>query len=159
MQPLALIVAWARGRVIGKDGDLPWREPEDLAFFKRTTTGHAILMGRRTCESIGRPLPRRRNIVITRNADYTAEGCEVVTSVEAAIDMARTTDDCPFVIGGAGIYAAALPLVTRMYVTEIDRDVDGDTWFPEYDADAWRETSRNVIGELAFVTYDRAGVA
>lgn len=159
MQPLALIVAWARGRVIGKDGELPWREPEDLAFFKRTTTGHAILMGRKTYESIGRALPRRRNIVITRNADYAAEGCEVVTSVEAAIDAARTTDDCPFIIGGAGIYAAALPLVTRMYVTEIDRAVDGDTWFPDYDVAAWHEVERDVRGDLAFVTYERAGSA
>ena len=98
--PLAMIVAVARNAVIGKAGDLPWHIPEDLKHFKKTTSGHAIIMGRKTHESIGRALPKRRNIVVTRSG-ATFEGCETATSLDEAIALARATDPCPFVIGGA----------------------------------------------------------
>ncbi len=126
--PLAIIVAVARNGVIGRDGELPWHLPEDLKHFKRTTTGHAIIMGRKTYESIGRPLPNRRNIVVTRST-ASFEGCETAKSLEGAIELARTTDECPFVIGGASLYAEALPLATELHLTIVDREVEGDTFF------------------------------
>ena len=156
-KPLALIVAWAHRSVIGHEGKLPWHEAEDLEHFKATTMQHTLIMGRRTFESIGRPLPGRRNIVISRNPDYAANGCEVFTSLETAIEAARETDACPFVIGGAGVYAEALPLATRLYITVIDRDVEGDTYFPSFDEDDWEESQRwrSDSGELLFRILDR----
>ncbi|MEM7436737.1 MAG: dihydrofolate reductase [Myxococcota bacterium] len=127
---LALIVAVSRNGVIGKDGTLPWRFPEDLRHFKRTTLGHAVIMGRKTFESIGRPLPSRRNIVLSRDASAAFEGCETATSLDEAIALARETDDLPFVIGGASLYEEALPLATEIYLTRIDQDIEGDTFFP-----------------------------
>jgi dihydrofolate reductase len=123
---LALIVAVARNGVIGRDGGLPWHLPEDLKHFKRTTSGHAVIMGRKTHESIGRPLPKRRNIVVTRSGAAFA-GCDTATSLQDAIALARESDDRPFVIGGASLYEEALPLATEIYLTEIDEDVEGDT--------------------------------
>jgi len=143
---LALIVAVAENGVIGKDGDLPWRLPGDLKHFRRTTLGHAVIMGRATWESLPKPLAKRRNIVVTRNRDYVADGAEVVHSFEDAVTLARTTDPEPFVIGGASLYAAALPLATRLVISEVHREVDGDTWFPPFDRDAFTEASR-VEGE------------
>ena len=132
MTTLTSIVARARNGVIGRDNALPWRLPEDLAFFKRTTMGAPIIMGRKTHESIGRPLPGRRNIVITRDAGYVAEGAEVVTSLPAEIDG--------WVMGGAQLYALALPAATLCEVTEIDVDVpDGDAFAPTLD-DSWTVT-------------------
>jgi dihydrofolate reductase len=156
-EKLALIVAYARNRVIGRGGDLPWHYREDLQHFKRVTMGHPVLMGRKTYESIGRPLPGRRNLVITRQADFAAPGCEVFSSLEAAVASARTSDDLPFVIGGAAIYALALPLATHLYVTEIQAEVEGDTWFPALDESAWEETERRVSddGLLVFRTLIR----
>ena len=127
--PLALIVAVARNGVIGRDGDLPWHVSEDLAHFKKTTSGHAIIMGRKTHESIGRALPKRRNIVVTRSGN-AFEGCETAASFDEAMALARTTDPCPFVIGGASLYEEALPLATELHLTMIDQDVEGDTYFP-----------------------------
>ena len=127
--PLALIVAVARNGVIGRGGDLPWHLSEDLKHFKKTTSGHAIIMGRKTHESIGRALPKRRNIVVTRSG-ATFEGCETAGSLDEAVALARTTDPCPFVIGGASLYEEALPLATEIYLTTIDEDVEGDTFFP-----------------------------
>ena len=146
-----LIVAWARGGVIGKDGGLPWHEPEDLKHFQRMTMGHAILMGRKTYESIGRPLPGRRNLVLSRDPSFTAEGCEVHTDLEVALASARETDTCPYVIGGAGLYALALPRATTMVVTEIDAEVEGDTHFPPLD-EGWVEADerRSADGRLTF---------
>ena len=154
---LALIVAWARGGVIGKDGTLPWHEPEDLQHFKRVTMGHAILMGRKTYESIGRPLPGRRNLVLTRDPSFQAEGCEVHHDLEAALASARETDACPFVIGGAGLYALALPRATTLHVTEIDADVEGDTHFPPFDPSSWVEADerRSADGRLRFRVLQR----
>jgi len=131
LAPLALIVAVARNGVIGRDGGLPWHIPEDLKHFKRTTTGHTIIMGRRTHESLGRALPKRRNIVVTRQADADFAGCETAHSLEEAIALARSTDECPFVIGGASLYQEALPIATELHLTTVDQDVEGDTYFPE----------------------------
>ncbi len=130
LPPLALIVAVARNGVIGKGGVLPWHISEDLKHFKNTTEGHAVIMGRKTFESIGRPLPQRRNIVISRRKGASFPGCEVASSLADAIDLARTTDECPFIIGGASLYGEALPLATEIHLTTIDRDVEGDTQFP-----------------------------
>ena len=154
---LALIVAYARNRVIGRDGGLPWHYPEDLQHFKRVTMGHPILMGRKTYESIGRALPGRRNLVITRQAAFEAPGCEVFASIDRAIASARRTDPLPFVIGGSAIYAATLPWCTHLYVTEVQQEIEGDTWFPAVDDSAWVETERSEArgGELVFRTLVR----
>ena len=158
---LSLIVARARNGVIGRDNALPWRLPEDLAHFKRTTMGHPIIMGRKTWDSIGRPLPGRRNIVVTRDAAWTAEGAERVASIAEAVASCAGVS-AAFVIGGAQIYRAALPLADALDVTEIDRDIDGDTLFPPIDSREWIETSRERhVGSgadalpFAFVHYAR----
>ncbi|MDR5737817.1 MULTISPECIES: dihydrofolate reductase [unclassified Caballeronia] len=163
MTTLTLIVARARNGVIGRDNQLPWRLPEDLAFFKRTTMGAPIIMGRKTHESIGRPLPGRRNIVVTRDATLRYEGCDTVTSIDAALALA-TADGVPeaFVIGGAQLYGDAIHRAGKMIVTEIDADFDGNTRLDAPDASQWREVSRephraappNDFG-FAFVTYER----
>ena len=130
MSPLALIVAMNQSRVIGIDGDLPWRIREDLRHFKRTTMGHAIIMGRKTWDSIGRPLPGRQSIVVSRNKKLQIAGGSVVHSLDSAISLARSSgDDCPMIIGGAAIYTLALPFVTIIYLTEVSQDVQGDTFF------------------------------
>ena len=127
--PLAIIVAVSKNGVIGRDGDLPWHLSEDLKHFKRTTSGHAIIMGRKTHESIGRALPKRRNIVVTRSG-ASFEGCETASGLGEALTLARTTDPCPFVIGGASLYEEALPLATEIHLTTIDDEVEGDVFFP-----------------------------
>jgi len=138
---LTLIVARARNGVIGANGGLPWRLPEDLAFFKRTTMGHPIVMGRKTWESIGRPLPGRRSVVVTRDRAFTAAGAEVVHSLDEAIARCSDADEI-FVIGGAQLYAEALPRADRLLLTEIDADIDGDTFLPAPAAGDWTEASR-----------------
>jgi len=117
LAPLALIVAVARNGVIGKGGALPWHVSEDLKHFKKTTSGHVIIMGRKTHDSIGRALPKRRNIVVTRQPGALFAGCETAHSLAEAIALARTTDDCPFIIGGASLYEEALPLATELHLT------------------------------------------
>jgi dihydrofolate reductase len=149
--PLALIVAVARNGVIGREGGLPWHVSEDLKHFKNTTSGHAIIMGRKTYESIGRPLPKRRNIVVTRQSDLEIPGCERAQSLDEAIALARTTDPCPFIIGGASIYEEALPMATELHVTTIDREVEGDTHFPT-DLSAFEEVESR-RGETPGVTF------
>ena len=149
--PLALIVAVARNGVIGKDGGLPWHVSEDLKHFKKTTHGHAVIMGRKTHDSIGRPLPKRRNIVVTRQTGTLFPGCEAAHSLDEAIALARTTDDCPFIIGGASLYEEALPLATELHLTTIDEDVDGDAYFPE-DLSEFVEVERRK-GETAGVVF------
>ena len=165
MKPrLSLIVAIARNGVIGRDNDLPWHLPADLQFFKRTTSGHTIILGRRNYESIGRPLPDRTNIVITRDKNYKAEGCLVAHSIDEAITLAGDDEEI-FVIGGAQIYAQALDRVERMYITEVDTDVEGDVLFPKFDKTQWRECSReshkpddnNEYG-FDFVVFERKGL-
>lgn len=137
---LSIIVAADRNNVIGKDNALIWHLPNDLKFFKQKTTGHAIIMGRKTYESVGKPLPNRRNIIITRNATYKAEGCEVVPSLEAAIALCNP-DDESFIVGGEEIYRQALPLVDRVYLTRIHHDFEGDRHFPELNDD-WNLVER-----------------
>ena len=141
--PLAMVVAMNADRVIGVDGDLPWRIREDLRHFRRVTMGHAILMGRKTWDSIGRPLPGRRNIVISRNRELKIEGAEVVHGLAQAIGLAIQGGDLePRIIGGATLYEAALPICSRLFLTEVDRAVEGDTFFPAFDRSQWREVSR-----------------
>ena len=161
MKPLAIVVAMNPSRVIGVNGDLPWRFREDLRHFKRTTMGHAIIMGRKTWDSIGRPLPGRRNIVISRNINLSIEGCDVVHSVQSAIDLARQGgDECPMIIGGSTIYAAALSSATKIYLTEVNTEVEGDTFFPELKNADWKEVERaqGKTPELSFVTLMRTQV-
>jgi len=156
LQPLALIAAVSDNGVIGRDGSLPWHIPEDLAFFKRSTMGHAILMGRRTYESVGRPLPGRRNIVISRRPGLVIPGCDVAGSVGEAIAMARAGgDDEPRIVGGAGIYAEALPLATRLILTEVHQVVEGDTYFPAFDRSEWQEVERVEAQGVSFTTLAR----
>lgn len=152
---LALVVAIADGGVIGNRGALPWRIPEDMQHFKATTMGHAVIMGRRTHESIGRPLPGRRNIVVSKTA-RSFEGCESASSLEDALALARATDEEPRVIGGASIYEAALPLATRIFLTEIHRKVEGDTFF-HLERAGFREVERRrgATEGVEFVTLER----
>jgi dihydrofolate reductase len=158
LEPLALVVAMGPDRVIGLDGGLPWHFSEDLRHFRSVTTGHAIIMGRKTWDSIGRPLPGRRNIVVTRQEGLEIDGCEVVHSLGAALQLAREHDPEPRIIGGGALYREALPLATRLYVTEVACPVDGDTFFPAIDPSEWRESERRQgdSEELVFVTMDRA---
>ncbi|MCA1979648.1 MAG: dihydrofolate reductase [Thiobacillus sp.] len=158
---ISVIAALAKNRVIGVENRLPWRLPEDLAHFKALTLGHPILMGRKTFESLGRPLPGRANIVITRNPDFHVAGCQVAGSLPAAIELCRDADEL-FFIGGAELYAQAIPLADRLYLTEVDVEAAGDAWFPDYDRAAFREVSREPrVGEKGdalhfdFVVYER----
>lgn len=158
MKPLALIVAMAHGRVIGRDGTLPWRAPADLKRFKALTMGHALVMGRRTHQSIGRALPGRRNLVVTRDATARFEGCEVAGSLDGALVSARTTDPMPFVIGGGDLYAQALPLATHLFLTELALDVPGgDTFFPELEPAQWRVVRCEAADDLTFTDLERVG--
>ncbi|HSV60296.1 MAG TPA: dihydrofolate reductase [Variovorax sp.] len=163
MTRINVIFARARNGVIGKDGQMPWHLPEDLAHFKATTGGAPVLMGRKTWESLPprfRPLPGRRNIVITRQADWRAEGAEAAASLQAAIALCADAPEL-WVIGGGEIYAQAMPLAQRAMVTEIDREFEGDTFAPTLDT-AWHETDRSAHTaakdglSFSFVTYERA---
>ena len=136
---ITLIVAASANNVIGADGELPWRLPADLQHFKRLTMGKPIVMGRLTWESIGRPLPGRQNIVITRNPDYVAEGCDVVTSPAAALDAAGEVDEV-MIIGGSQVYAMFRPLAGRLHLTRVDAEIDGDAFFEPPDVNNWQQT-------------------
>ena len=156
---LTLIAAVARNGVIGKDNALPWRLPEDLKRFKALTIGHPIVMGRKTWESLGRPLPGRSNIVITRDKNYLVEGATVVHSVEAALETAQDATEV-FVIGGAEIFTITLPHANCLQLTELDADFEGDVRFPAFDRSQWRTTFRETHTgadglAYAFVTYER----
>lgn len=141
MGHVAIIAAVADNRVIGINNALPWRLPDDLKHFRRLTTGHHVLMGRKNYESIGRPLPNRINLVLTRNPGYSAPGCRVVTSIEQALAIARD-DPQVFVIGGADVYAQTLDRADSMYLTRVHAAVPGDTLFPAFEADQWIELER-----------------
>ncbi len=156
---VALIAAVARNRAIGKNNALLVHLPNDLPRFKRITLGHAVVMGRKTWESIGRPLPGRRNIVVTRNPQWGAAGAEAAASIRAALALAAEASKI-FVLGGAQIYAQALPLADELILTEIDADLEGDAFFPVWDRSQFREVSREPgasEGSLRFdyVTYAR----
>lgn len=139
---VSIIAAVARNGVIGRDGHLPWRLSDDLKHFKRVTIGKPIVMGRKTYASIGKPLPGRENIVLTRDPQLQAEGCTVVHSVEEALKAAGNAEEV-MVIGGAAVYAALLPQADRLYVTEVHAEVAGDVQFPDIDPTAWRERERS----------------
>lgn len=138
---ISFIVAMDRNRVIGRDNQLPWHLPEDLKFFKRTTMGHTIAMGRKTHESIGRVLPGRENIVITRRPGYQSEGCTIFTSVEDFAVYSREQKNEIFVIGGAEIFKETFPYADRLYITYIDEVFEGDTYFPEFPLKEWELVS------------------
>jgi dihydrofolate reductase len=148
----SLVVAMSRNRVIGRDNQLPWRLPADLAFFKRVTMGHPMIMGRRTYESIGRPLPGRRSIVLTTDRTYRAPGCTVVPSMEEAYRAAGDAEEVS-IIGGSSIFEAALPQADVIYLTEVDADVEGDVHFPDFDRSQWRETELERHGKDARHAY------
>lgn len=156
MPPLLLIVAYDRNRVIGKAGRMPWRYAEDLAHFKATTQGHALILGRKNWQDIGRPLPGRQMVILTRDQTFTARGCQVAHDPHTALALARAQDPEPFVAGGAEIYALFLPMVSRLYLTQIDAEHAGDTYFPTLDETCWRETSRRVSGILTYRILERA---
>ena len=168
---LSVIVAVADNTVMGNGNALPWHLPGDLKYFKRVTLGKPVVMGRKTFESIGRPLPGRTNIVVSRRRDFSATGVEVVSSVSAALDLAATVARSDgegelMVIGGAAIYALAIPLADRLYVTEVHGSPEGDIFLPEVDWTRWQEISREHHAALepdsfgySFVVYDRRPVA
>ena len=163
---ISIVAAVARNRVIGIGNQMPWHLPEDMKRFKRLTLGHAVIMGRRTFESIvetsGKPLAGRDNIVVTRSREWTCSGCRAVHSLAAALAAVHEPQHA-FVIGGAEIYALALPIASRLHITEIERDFDGDRFFPDFDRSQWREVSRERIAPggserfaYAFVEYERS---
>ena len=143
---LSILVAMARNRVIGQNNKLPWHLPADLKHFKFLTMGQTIVMGRKTYESIGRPLPGRANIIITRQTNYEVPGAIVVNSIEDALQICKETSTINnenFIIGGEELYRQTLKICQRMYITEIQKDFEGDTFFPEFDPNDWEETQRN----------------
>lgn len=163
---ISMIAAVAENRVIGKDNDLVWNLPDDMNFFMRTTSGHPVIMGRKNFESIPdkfRPLPNRKNIIITRQKDYKADGAFVVHSLEAALESAREDEKKEvFIIGGGQIYEMGLKIADMMYLTEIHHAFEGDAFFPKYDAKNWEEIERIPHGiddrhahAFDFVTYQK----
>lgn len=149
---LALVVAMNDDRIIGKGNALPWHIPEDMKHFRAVTMGHVIVMGRLTHQSIGKALPGRTNVVVTRHPELVAAGCETRPTFGEALELAWRTDEEPRVVGGARIYAEALPLATTIFLTEVHRAVEGDVRFPAIDRTAFRETERRK-GESADVEY------
>lgn len=133
---ISIIVAMSENRVIGRGGDLPWHISADLKRFRHITTGHSIIMGRKTYDSIGRPLPNRRSIIISRDGAIARKGAEVVTSLDAALSLTADEEEA-FIIGGSSIYKLALPLADKLYVTQIHAQVDGDVYFPDIDQCEW----------------------
>lgn len=150
-----IVAAVARNGVIGVGGRLPWRIPEDLARFKRLTMGNALVMGRATFESIGRPLPGRSNIVLTRRPGWSHDGVDTADSLEAAREIATSRGQKVFIAGGAEVYRTALAIADRMELTQVDAEPEGDTTFPDVDWSQWQLTNREPHQGFAFVTYDR----
>jgi len=160
---LSIIVAMASNRTIGINNTLPWRIPEDLKHFKALTMGHHMIMGRKTFDSIGKPLPGRTTVVVTRNREWKIDGCIIAHSLEEAL-AACSGDEEIFIVGGAELYAQALPLVNKLYITEIKQDVEGDAHFPEFNCADWQKISHEKRRqetpqplEYHFVTYRRNG--
>jgi dihydrofolate reductase len=145
---LSLIWAMTRNRVIGRNNALPWHLPDEMRHFMRTTLGHPVIMGRKQFEAMGKPLPKRTNIVLSRNPAFAPDGIVVVQTLDHAIARAQEAGggDEAMVIGGAEIYALALPKADRLYFTLIDTELDGDTWFPQFDDSKWREVQRDEHG-------------
>ena len=158
---LSLIVAMATNRTIGINNQMPWHLSADLKKFKKITMGHSIIMGRKTFESIGRPLPGRENIIISRNPQYQQQGCLVFDNLDSAIQNCAESDEI-FVIGGATLYETTLARADRLYITEIQQAFDGDTWFPKINHEQWREIARKEINDdnsvdfkYSFIVYER----
>jgi len=158
---LSIIVAAARNNAIGKNNQLLWHMPADLKFFKETTLGHPVIMGRKTYESVGKPLPKRRNIVITRNQDFAPEGVEVCHSLDAALELLDDTEE-NFIVGGSEIYKMSLPYCDKIYYTEIDASFEADTFFPSFNREDWHLVRREEHGSdeknpynYCFLTYER----
>lgn len=141
MNTISIIVAISNNNAIGKDNQLLWHLPADLKHFKQITSGHTIIMGRKTFDSIGRPLPNRRNIVITRQSNLAIEGVEVVNSLNEALELCKAENEV-FIIGGAELYRTALPLVQKIYLTTVHKAFDADAFFPEIDLKEWMETEK-----------------
>jgi len=150
-----VIAAVARNGVIGDEGRIPWHLPEDLARFKELTSGHTLIMGRATFESIGRPLPGRRTIVLTGTPGWAHDGVEVASSISAALKSVEAGGGDAFVAGGSEVYRAALDRADRLELTDVDLEPEGDTWFPEVDWSQWREVQRIDRDGFSFVSYDR----
>ena len=155
MSTVTLVAAVAANGVIGKDGALPWHLPDDLRNFKRLTMGHVLVMGRRTFDSIGRPLPDRTTIVVTRQSQWRAEGVQTAADVPEALARAAQLDEQVFVAGGQEIFREALPVADTMVISKVDARPDGDTVFPPVDWAAWQEESREPMDGFEVVTYQR----
>ncbi|WP_026562615.1 dihydrofolate reductase [Bacillus sp. J37] len=138
---ISLIVAMDKHRLIGRDNQLPWHLPQDLAYFKKVTMNHKIIMGRKTFESIGRPLPGRENIIITRDSTYSQEGCTILHSIDEILKLSSRSNEELFVIGGAEIFKEILSVSDRLYITEIDDVFEGDTYFPDRKETEWKKIS------------------
>ncbi|MCD8509498.1 MAG: dihydrofolate reductase [Bacillus sp. (in: Bacteria)] len=158
---ISMIAAMGKKNVIGFKGDMPWHLPNDLKYFKKVTTGHPVLMGRKTFESIGKPLPNRKNLVLTRNEDFSPEGVEVLHSIEEVRPLMEAEDEF-FVIGGANLYEQLMPLADRLYITYIKASFEGDTFFPFIDDKEWKVVSseEGLVDENnqyahTFVVYER----
>lgn len=158
---ISIITAMDNNRLIGKENGLPWKIPADLQFFKKVTMSKPIVMGRKTFESIGRPLPGRKNIIITRDNDYTADGCEVVYSIDQAVSLAGHVDEV-MVIGGANIYQQFITQADRLYLTIVHGEFSGDAWFPEIDFSQWQlaekedhKADEKNESDYSFEVYDR----
>ena len=159
---ISFIFAMDKNRVIGKDNQLPWHLPADLKFFKKTTMGHPIIMGRKTYESIGKPLPGRENIIVTRNVHYHPEGCTVIHSFAELKKLAAEKQEEVFVIGGAELFNTLFPIAERLYITMIAHEFAGDTYFPEFDESDWSlvsvekgETDERNPYEYSYNIYER----
>lgn len=158
---ISLIVAHDPNRVIGHNNEMPWHIPGDLAYFKNKTMNKAIVMGRKTFESIGKVLPGRKNIIITRNDSYKVEGAEVVNTIEEAIELAKAVHEEVMIIGGEQIFKVVLPKADRLYITHIQQSFEGDTFFPPYDLDEWllidstdeMQTSEGI--KYAYLVYEK----
>jgi len=157
---VSIIAAMDRNRLIGNNNQLPWHLPADLAHFKKITIGKPVVMGRKTYESIGKPLPSRTNIILTRSG-YRAEGIKTASSLEQAIDLVPGADEL-MIIGGSSVYEMVLPLVDRMYLTFVDAEFSGDAWFPEYDESRWQQSESTELAAdernthaCRFVRYDK----
>jgi dihydrofolate reductase len=151
---ISLIVAMASNQVIGDNGQMPWHLSADLKKFRKITTGFPIIMGRKTYQSIGKPLPNRTNIVISNNANYSLDGCLVFNDLDNAVTHACQLAEQVFVIGGSTLYETLLPVANTLYITQIHQEFSGDTWFPAFDRNDWLEVAREDIHDDPSVTFD-----
>ncbi len=160
---ISLIAAIGKNNELGKGNTLVWDMPEDLKYFRKTTSGHPVIMGRKTFESIGRPMPKRRNVIITRDESYLRHGVDIVHSLEKALNLFKNSNEEIFIIGGGDIYKQSMQLADKLYITRIDaEDKEAETFFPEINLNDWQETSREEYNrdeknpyKYAFVIYQR----